>query len=395
MTSDPPARLTIQTLSSLDEVDQGAWDALSPQDPLASHGWLRVIEDELSEEVEVLYLLGWENRELVAGLPCYCCYRRTRLMDPDQLMYGRFRRLPELMRLSFVPTMVVGPYRSYGPKILLSPTLDAVAQRRVRDELLQTAEGVARARGLSVQMPKISAQDSETLGLVDARRYHRTRDFPIAYLDVEWDDFDGYLAHIRTFSPKMRRNIKEEMNRFRRAGVRVEELHEPGAHRDALLRITQDHYQRLNRVTFPFSDSFLVRLKERLGHEVAIYGAFLKARLIGFVLKLERGRTAYLPMTGIDRLRTGNEATYFNLCYYLPIRDAIDRGLDRLYYGSMLHSTKVRRGCRMLGLHHAYLGSSLPRHLCLEPWFAFHSAWMRRRVIPLEDLQSLRKGALG
>lgn len=383
---------SVETVTSLADVPADAWDALSSASPMTSHGWLRLLEEESGEGVEASYVLIRRNSELVAGVPCYCCRQLSPLMDLNQLMFGRFRKLPEMLRFSFIPAMVVGPYRSYGPRLLLSEALDNEGRKQAAYLLLTSAEKMARARNLPLQIPKISAQDHEVLNLVEQRGYHRTRDFPVSYLDIEWDDFDGYLSYIRAFSPKMRRNIKEEMNRFRRSGIQILELHDPAAHNADLQKLVRGHYERLNEVAFPFSDRFFLRLKQLLGDEVVFYGAFLEDRLIGFVLMLKRGGTAYLPMTGIDRQRTGNEGTYFNLCYYRPILDAITKGLQRLYFGGTLYFPKVRRGCKILGLHHAYLGASPLRHRSMKPWFAFHSTWMRRRVIPLEDLTSLRKG---
>jgi len=392
VTSEPEAAFTVETVASLAVVPAADWNALAPRDPLASYGWLRVIEEELGDGVETRYVLVRLGKELVAGVPCYLCYRGSRLMDPNQLMLGRFRRLPELLHLSFVPTMLVGPFRSYGPKLLFSDTLDQRARELAGKVLLGAAEDLARSRSLPIQIPKISIHTLGTPDLLSEKRFHLTRDFPVCRLDIDWDDFDGYLSYIRSFSVKMRRNIKEEMNRFRRSGVQILELHDPAAHDADLRKLVKGHYERLNEVAFPFSDRFFLRLKELLGDEVVFYGAFLEARLIGFVLMLKRGGTAYLPMTGIDRRWTGNEGTYFNLCYYRPILDAITEGLEHLYFGGTLYSPKVRRGCRVLGLHHAYLGASALKHMSMKPWFAFHSTWMRQRVIPLEDLTRLRKG---
>ena len=395
MTRDPEQDWTIEVIPSLDGVETGQWDALTPQDPMASHGWLRVFEDEVDDRVETSYLLVRRDQQLVAGLPCYLCHRKTGLMDPDQLMFGRFRQLPESLRLSFVPTMLVGPLRSYGPKILLSRALNPADSELAAKRLLEAADDLARSAGLSVQVPKISARHAETLQVLAMQKYHLTHDFPIAFLDIEWSDFDGYLNQIKSFSPKMRRNIKEEMNRFRRSGVQIRELRNPADHQAALLQIAHDHYWRLNESALPYSGDYLVNLKRRLGSEVVIYGALLDERLIGFVLMLVRGATGYLPMTGIDRRWTGNEATYFNLCYYRPIQDAIDKGLTRIYYGTTLHHPKVRRGCQLLGMRHAYRGASRSRHAILGPWFAFHAAWMKRRNSPLENLPELRRGSHG
>ena len=392
MTITPEDSFSLETVTSLADVSAENWDSLSPSNPMASHGWLRLLEEEIGDCMETRYVLIRRGSELAAGVPCYYCHKPSPLMDLNQLMFGRFRSLPELMHLSFVPTMLVGPFRSYGPKLLLSAALDSEDRRQAACLLLTTAEDMARARKLPLQIPRISAQDHQVLNLVKHRGYHRTRDFPVSYLDIEWKDFSGYLEYIKSFSAKMRRNIKEEINRFERSGTRIVEISDPAAHDSRLRELLHMHHTRLNPTRFPYSDRFLLRLKELLHDEVVFYGAFLEERLIGMVLMLRKGGSAYLPLTGIDPRWTGNEGTYFNLCYYRPIADAIGQGLERLYLGATLHHPKARRGCDILPLHHAYLGASNLRHAAMKPWFAFHAAWMKRRVDPLEDLARLRKG---
>jgi predicted N-acyltransferase len=284
-----------------------------------------------------------------------------------------------------------GPIRSIGSKFLLSKDLDGVDRQQVLNRLLTATIELARSIGVSLHFPRIRQADDETLELLAGRNCRQTRDFPLCYLDIEWDDFDGYLSYIGSFSAKMRRNIKEEMNRFRRSGVTIEPIDHTAVNESRLQELADEHYQRLNHRPFPYSTGFLGRLKKHLGNELVLYGAFRSQTLIGFVMMVKKGQTAYLPLTGIDSRLTGNEATYFNLVYYRPIEDAISEGLKRLYYGGTLYRLKVRRGCKIMALNHCYLGSSPARHAIMKPWFAFHAAWMGHRVDALEDIDQLRQ----
>jgi len=258
--------------------------------------------------------------------------------------------------------------------------------------VLDTLESLARRRRLPVHFPYVMPQlEPETTLLLTERGYHLSRDFPVCYLDIEWDSFEGYLGHLRSFSRKMRRNVKEERNRFKRAGLVIKEIDDLSPYGTRLHALVNEVYLKHRNANVPFTTSFLATLKHYLGENAVFYGAFLEGDLIGFVLLLKKGGAGYLPWMGIDWNKTGNEATYFNLVYYRPIEDAIAQGLKRLYFGKALYRTKVRRGCRTLDLGYYYKGSSATRHAFLRPWFAFHSAWMKRRMTDIEDLDQLRR----
>jgi len=378
------ATISVEIASSLTELDPRGWDALAPNDALASYGWLRAVEEERCEGVETLYILVRRSEDLVAAAPCYLCFRRHRLFDPDVLMFGRFRRWPGLLRLSFLPAMLVGPHRSYGQNLLLSGRLEGPERERVCRRLMTEIESLARSRGLPLHFPGVTLNELEIPLLLSERGYHRTRDFPVCCLDIEWDTFDDYLTHLSSFSHHMRRNVKKEINRCRNADILIEEIEEPASHAARLLELADAQYWRLNGTRFPYSARFLTRLKELLGREAVFYGAFRDGSLLGFVVLLRRGESGYLPWTGIDRKKTDNEAAYFNLVYYRPIEDAIAVGLERLHFGKTLYCTKARRGCKPVGMQHFYHADSKTRHAAL-------TMWIEHRVRDLEDLDHLRK----
>lgn len=397
MTTETHSSLSVTTVASITEVPAKDWDPLAPRDPMASHGWLRLIEEEAISGVETRYVLVHKEEDLIAAAPCYICHEASQLLDPDVLMYGRFRSLPAAFRLSFVPSMFVGPFGSNGPirsnssNLLVSDDLDIAERHTALSRLLTATVAVARSNDLPLHFPRIRQDDDETRRLLRERNCYKTRDFPLCYLDVEWDDFEGYLRHLGSVSRRMQRNVRHEKNRFRKSGVVIEVIENPAAHAARLWELANDHSRRLNGVPLPYSARFLTRLKKQLGDDAVFYGAFQDRQLIGFVILLKRGGTAYLILTGIDRRWTGYEAIYFNLCYYRPIQDAISERMKRLYFGGTLYRTKVRRGCRIMALDHCYLGASPAWHAAMKPWFVFHAAWMGHRSAALEDLDRLRR----
>ena len=56
------------------------------------------------------------------------------------------------------------------------------------------------------------------------RKYFQTIDFPMTYMDITWNSFDGYKKYIRKQSRNMKKNIVTEINRNQKAGVTIEKV---------------------------------------------------------------------------------------------------------------------------------------------------------------------------
>lgn len=382
----------VKIVSSLREVEADRWDALAGDNALASHGWLLAAEEGGVENLEPRYVLVHQDGQLVAGAACYVCWPRNRIFNPDFQMFRRFRRIPALFDISFLPAMICCPYRCFGKHLLLHSRLTGKRRAQFRQRLLDAVEGLARSQSLPLWFPHLAAAEVESADLLSRRGYHRTLEMPIAYIQIEWDSFAGYLAYLQTFSKSMPGVVRHEMNRNRKAGIVIERIAYPSLHRARLHELANQHYFRHNKKNVFYTQDFLPKLKEHLGDDLILYGAFRKDLLVGFSALQRRGSVAYLNSVGIDREATRRDFTYFNLVYYRPISDAIATGIRRIYFGTAMYGLKARRGCRTSRLQILYKGASRLRHFALRPYFAFHAQWVGRKFAAFENLKELRSG---
>ncbi len=126
-----------------------------------------------------------------------------------------------------------------------------------------------------------------------------------------------------------------------------------------------------------YPPSLLSCLKEQLGDRCVVYGAFRNGEMVGFAMLVRDRNTGYLPFFGLDDAK--GDFTYFNLCYYQPIGDAIGHGLRHLHFGRLMCELKARRGCRILRTLRFYKGGTPLQHLAAAPWFGVHAQVARRR----------------
>jgi len=390
-TSDGTFSVSVET--SISDIDKALWDSLAGNNVVSAHGWFQAFEEETVGSFEPSYVLLHEGGKLVAATSCFLCQSKSGLFNPDEFMYGRFSRLLGALQLSFYPAMLVGSHGLFGYQrtFLLSDGLSDKARRRACQLLLTTLETLAQSVKVPLHLPYVLPdKELDVTRLLAERGYLTTRAFPVCFLDIEWDSFDGYLSYLHTFSKKMRQNVKEEIRRFKRAGFTVEVIENPSEYGDRLFELADTHYRSYNQRGVTFTPQFLPKVKRLLGQDAVFYGAFRENSLVGFVVLVKRGEIGYLPWTGIDRETSARSGTYFNLVFYRPVEDANRLQIKRLYFGRALYKTKVRRGCRVYGPRHFYRSPNRAWHGILRPWFAFHENWMRRKMGETEDLENLR-----
>ncbi len=162
-----------------------------------------------------------------------------------------------------------------------------------------------------------------------------------------WTDYPAYLASLNA---NARRNILREGRGLAAAGVetRIVEADE-AAGRPELLQVMADFYLDTNERFGPMSARFLEpdffrRLPEYLASGWFLSAAFPKgqplARPLGLALLFEGQDRLYGRYWGREKEEKG---MHFELCYNLPIRRAIERGISSFDPG-MGGDHKARRG---------------------------------------------------
>jgi predicted N-acyltransferase len=343
------------------------WDAVAAGRVLASRDWLLALEEAGIPGIEPRYVVVRVGSRPVGTAVCYLTRGRQPGLDPDDLLLGELKLVVRRLGFSFLPALVSAPFRGYGIQLFGLP----------REALLDEIEALARCERLPLHIPRVPEDEADLCRLLLERGYHRTWDQPIARLDIAWDTFDGYLKALRTVGSRAEGTARREINRNRRAGVVIQEIEDVPAYADRLHELAQAHEFRRNRARVPYPPSLLPRLKERLRDRCTVYGAFKGGRLTGFATLVHDGDSGYLPFFGLEEAK--EDFTYFNLCYYQPIREATASGLRHLHFGRLLCELKARRGCRILRTSRFYKGATPIQHLVAAPWFGAHIRLAQRR----------------
>jgi predicted N-acyltransferase len=367
--------VSIRVVKTITEVNKVDWNGLAGENVLMSHGWLRTIEETRLVPSNRLYLLAEDTGRLVGGAVLeYSGPDRF-----DQLLFGRLANRTARLGISFGPVLDAHPYRSYGKAFLVEAGADSSGRKNIIRALYSEMERLTGIADGSIGFSKLMENEPELAELLKEEGFLRFTTSPLNYIDIKWSSFSGYREYIAGFSRNMESNIRKEMNKNRRVGVEIRAVEEVAECEDRLVQLAEMNRMKHNNLPFPFRRDFFSRLKEYMGGNAVIYGAFKKGELMGVALQLKTNRTAYSPIVGVDHDLSGNDATYFNLCYYKPIADAIENKIGRIYFGFGMYELKAKRGCRFLPVHVYFRSNRKWRNVAARSWMSVHSAWWARK----------------
>jgi predicted N-acyltransferase len=367
---------SVRAVKSITEVNQNEWDGLVGELALMSHGWLKTMEETFLGPLDRLYILAEEAGRLVGGTVAeYCGPERFNL-----ILFGRLMKWTAPLGISFGPVLDGHPYRSYGKAFLVEADADPPRKKKIIRALYSEMGRLAGKAGCSIGFSGLMENEPELAEMLKAEGFSRSLTSPLNYIDIRWSSFSEYRKYIASRSRNMESNIRKEINRNRREGVKIRALDRVGEHEDRLFRLAEMNRMKHNNLPFPFRRDFFSRMKDNLGDDAVIYGAFKKNQLTGMALQVKRNKSAYSPIVGVDHDLSENDATYFNLCYYKPIADAIENKLNRVYFGFGMYDLKAKRGCRFLPFYVYYRSKDKWRDLAVRTGMSVHSAWWSRKI---------------
>lgn len=382
---------SIKIVDSINKVKKDVWDALIEDNPFASHGWLKTIEETFIEDIRPNYIL-FEDSERLKGAAVYYYQVKTDTIETlDNLLFGRLKRLLSRLGLSFLPALICCPLLCHGHHLLISKEVGPEEKEIIMKGLLRTIEQIGSAKKLSIAFPNVMDHEDTLIALLKENGYHRVTHMPLSYMDIKWASFTEYLDFMKHFWRSANKAIKNEINRNRKEGVTIRPIEGLKEHEDRLYELLHEHYYRYNRKPFMFKRPFITKLKENLGKDVIFYVSLKKGTITGVSILLRKQKTAFGVMLGIDHEMAGNDFTYFNIAYYRPIMDAISERMTRLYFGLGMYKSKINRGCKIENISFYYKPFLFLNNIPVTLWFNFFSIWMKFKLPKVARQLSVRK----
>ena len=325
--------------------------------------------------IDPLYFVLRQRDDIVAASVCYVHGPSREIETLDDLIFGRFVKVARRLGLSFLPAFICGPAFGYGWHIGVAPELSADEAVNARRRILAAMEAEADSRRLQISFAGVSDEERGLMELLGERRYLKSRNVPVAVLDLRWASFEEYLQSLPSRS---RREFRRQINRNRSAGVVVELLDAPGELESRFLELIDLNSRKHNAFSFGLAPGFVGELKRAFGDNARIFTARKAGVVTGVCVMLVQDDAAFPIVVGVDRA-SSDDYTYFQIVYNAPIADGIESRLRRMYYGRGMYDLKARRGCALVDTW-IYSRGSAPMRIPIASWFALASLWNRRKL---------------
>ena len=325
----------VRAYRRLEEIPAADWDALHDgANPFVRHAFLAGLEEHGCLRAEwgwnPLHLAIWEDDMLGAAAPGYLKTNSHGEFVFDHAWAQAYARHGQDYFPKWLGAVPYSPVT--GPR-LLARDADAAA------DLRGAIAAVAEDNGLSSAHVNFHRAD-EDAGFGDPDgdwllredvQYHWTR-------QPGWADFDAFLA---SMDHKHRKNIRQERNKVRQAGLRLRTVHGHDAS-EADLAAMHGFYLR----TFhEYGNSpaltldFLRHLAAAMPESLVIFLAEQDERPIAGALCLRGGDTLYGRYWGGAAL----PGLHFETCYYQGIEYCLREGLQHFEPGAQ-GEHKIARG---------------------------------------------------
>jgi hypothetical protein len=360
---------TIEIFDSIEKFSAGEWDALCANWPSSNRAWHALIERTAAFAPRPRYFALHGPEGLRAAAACYELADLAPRASGGLLDPSRWKQLATRCGLSLLPALLIGPLGWRGRHLIVSDALGPAERAAACAELMDAIERYADERGLPLALRDVPADETELVALLDARGYRRVPCEPLAYLDVQWDSFEEYVSWLwETRGRNAGRNVRHEVNRFRKAGLVIREVQDVERFGPRMHALADAHYRRLNGRPLPFSPDHFVEAKRLYGDQVRFDGMFAAGgddELLGMSMRIGHDEAMIAVHLAIDPQLLRRDGAFFALAFYHPIADAIDAGTRRIFYGRLNYQAKIARGCAVGDAYFCFRARGLRKLLTL------------------------------
>lgn len=378
--------LTVRLEHRIENIDAGAWNQLAADDVYAQHGWLRVLETAVPEASNPVYFLLCEGGNVIGAAICYR-FDEAAPSSLDEMLLGRLCGPFARLGISLRPALLCGPLIGQGRHVLWRRDMEAPELDRLLERLLDAISTFVANERLTLAVARLPAEEEALLAALAARKFARTMNWPVSYVDIRWESFDAYLKHLAALGSNMPTKARREVAAPAKAGIRLDQDDRFQDSADEILDLMEANQRAHSAAPLGLGRDFFRTLADRHGRSCVVTLARAEETLAGAALLLTAGGYAGGSLIGVsDDPRNRKAFTYFNLALYEPIRFCIERGLKRVYLGAGLYDMKSRRGCRELELAMFIRHRSAPGRFACRLWCAVHRRWSAKKL----DRQGVR-----
>ena len=368
----------VRIADGVEQLPKSEWQRLVAGRPALRLEVLRAIASAATRPLPLKIFLLEDQWGLAAAAICEPVAADSAYNPLDALLYGRVARAARRLGLSTQPVLMFNVPLARQTPVVFRPA-DTTEQRRFLGRLLDHIEAFANTLKFGIAFVGVTPEDEPLWTALRSRRYLGSEFESTASLEIQWPDFEGYVAHLRKRSKNAAQTARAERNRNRKGGVSIRQVQCSDAVAEAYYVITRDHYRRKNGRDPLYGPRFIPQLSAAIGDDLLIFEAVRDGERVAMMAVVRSEAVGWVGWIGVVQRDRRNDFTYANMVFYHPADWAPALGLKTLLYGTAAQQAKLRRGCRLLACHLFYRPHRRIVRLIASPYVAIHQAWHRRK----------------
>jgi predicted N-acyltransferase len=325
--------MEVKPYFSIQDIGQANVDTIA-KDPFFTYGWFRTLETQKSYSLTPLYLTASSNDTIQAIIPCFIRENSHPLFLPLKLgdKIGVFQN----------SRLTVGSSLCRYTKVIFREKTDKNMALALLSNQIDSF--CSSNRILVSYFPFVFENDIALMTTLPQCGYMKSHGATSYHIDIRFSDFEDYLSGLES---KNRKNIRREIKKCQQNGIKIQETSISHYSKDfeRLYYNLATKYDKKAKMTI---DSYLLNLlNNHVGDKSKAFVAIKDEKVIGFSILVEHAGVLAVWLTGYNyNLQSKTDFAYFNLCYYAPIKYAIDSGIKRINFSSSCDEVKLARGCK-------------------------------------------------
>jgi len=333
----------VRVFRSVDEIGRDAIDSIS-NDGFFTYGWFKTLEAQKSFDFCPFYIAVYDEGKLVAVAPCFADLEDHFFIEGPRIIPFMKKLLSLGKNIGFCENHVLLCYSPFclRSKVLLEKSGNGKLILRLLskkiDEICKKQRFLVSSFLFVSEFDKLLVKNLQNLG------YLQSPGTTTFYLDIKWSSFEDYL---KSLTYKTRKNIRREIRKCAENGVSIEERDFEGLSAKLPALLSNLFWKYDENAENLFNQPFFCKLEEYARDTAKVFVAEKNDEVVGFSMSLRQRDVLDVFMCGFDYdAQTKTDFTYFNLCYYAPIRWAIEKGIKKIYYRRKAEKVKMDRGCK-------------------------------------------------
>ncbi|MGD0645774.1 MAG: GNAT family N-acetyltransferase [Candidatus Bathyarchaeia archaeon] len=335
--------IDVRVFKTVDGIGKEAIDLLV-DDGFFTYGWFKTLETSKPLNLNPLYVTAYDKGKLVAFTPCFHDVAdKYFLYGPNVVPFmKRVLNVRNQLRIGQNHVLLCYSPSCQRTKIFLGKGLN---EGLLISNLSEKIDAVCKEEKiLFSSFLFVSEFDKRLITRLENLGYHKFLWQSTFYLDVRWRSFEDYL---KSLEHNVRNRVRREMRSCRENGVTIEEVTEFKDLSTTLSDLYFNHRLKFVKSAKRPEPCFYERLSDYAKANAIVFIAKKKGAVVGFSLCLRKDETLDVDQCGFNyELQNKSDFTYFNLCYYTPIKWAIQKGIRKMYYRHTAEKVKIRRGCK-------------------------------------------------